>query len=723
MKIENPFKLQNWKFKKFLIVVLFFQLSLLALFALDKMEIKLPIIQPLVGFVYLSFIPGYILLRILKLHKVGSIESFLYAIGLSLFVDMFVGFLMNMIYPTVGITNKPISEIPIILTMTGVVLLLCIIAYFRDKKYSNPDYIDLKDILNPQVLFLSLIPFMAIFGTYLVNYYHKNILLMIMIVVIALVALIIGFTNWIDKKYYPYAIWVMAVALIYHIVLIGDYIKIYDSQGYFPNLIMRLGIYVPTEYTGTYTTILTYSILIPMVLLMTKSSIVTTYKYIFPMYGSLIPLFIYIFVIRYLKSILSEKEAFFSAFLYMVLPAFFTFPAVVLVKQTLAIFLLAMFLNIMFNNHIENSKKYLLLIIVSITIIWTHYGTSILLFIMSIWSAILISLIPYLNKIKDYNIHNLIPKITLIYGILYVCWYMYVSQASVIEILCRLILSVKDAILYGAFDTTVSGGLVAVSTVYGPWNLTQKILFMFISFCAMLGVSYLFKQLFKEINTSIERAYSLMSLFWIVLFTMMFLPNMGIMGIGRTYLVAYAVIAPCAIIGFKYLSNIMKIWNIKIGYTTLTCYLLITTGFMNEITQMNPHSISLSQNSILKSNNIISKGDYYRKIVQATDINGAKWISKYSNTKKQIYNSGCLGLVEYAGVYPDGIILLTPDMGQINKSSYVCYGTINTKGIWAGIDKSQNKILFQNITNTKFYPVLRGHNRIYTNGGCKIYLS
>ena len=96
MKLQNPFKLQNWKFKKFLLIILGIQLSLLGLFTLNNLGIDTTILRPLMGFIYISFIPGYLLLRILRLHNLSSIESFLYALGLSLFMDMFVGFLMNM---------------------------------------------------------------------------------------------------------------------------------------------------------------------------------------------------------------------------------------------------------------------------------------------------------------------------------------------------------------------------------------------------------------------------------------------------------------------------------------------------------------------------------------------------------------------------------------------------------------------------------------------------
>ena len=169
-KIKNPFKMNNWDTKSFLIVVFSIQLAYLGAVGLDKLDIQIPLLRQILRFIYLAFIPGYLLLRILRIHGLSSGESLLYAIGLSLFFSMFVGFLMNMLYPLLGITDKPIAEAPIILTMTLAVGILSVVAYIRDRDYEDPDYIPIKDILNPQILFLSLIPFMAIFGTSLVNY-------------------------------------------------------------------------------------------------------------------------------------------------------------------------------------------------------------------------------------------------------------------------------------------------------------------------------------------------------------------------------------------------------------------------------------------------------------------------------------------------------------------------------------------------------------------------
>jgi uncharacterized membrane protein len=308
MKLENPFKLQDLKFKKFLLIILGIQMSLLGLFALNNLGVNTPIIRPLIGFIYLSFIPGYLLLRILKLHNLGSIESFLYALGLSLFIDMLVGFLMNMFYPILGITLKPIAEIPIVLTMAGVVFLLCILSYLRDKEYGNPNFIELEDILNPQVLFLSLIPFMAIFGTYLVNYCHNNILLMIMIVVIALVTLIVGFTDWIDKKYYPFTLWITTIALVWHIMMITPYAVNYDGEMYGAKTTVENGFWNYNNF-GDYNSMLSSRIFTPLIYFICSINLTWIYKAIFPLWIPAAPLAIYIIVKRYL----TDKIAFLSS--------------------------------------------------------------------------------------------------------------------------------------------------------------------------------------------------------------------------------------------------------------------------------------------------------------------------------------------------------------------------------------------------------------------------
>ena len=224
LNLNNPLQMNDWKIKKFLKVILVLQLAVWGAIGLDAIGLQIPLFRQLIVFVYLIFVPGIIILRILKFHKLVNIETLLYTVGLSITTLMFTGLFMNTVYPLFGISG-PISIAPFTITISVVVFILCILSYVRDGDFINPSYIDIKEVLSPPALFLCLIPFLAIFGTYLMNFYCDNILQMILIIVIALVALLIGFDKFIPKKLYPLAVFVIAVSLMFHRTLRFMYIS------------------------------------------------------------------------------------------------------------------------------------------------------------------------------------------------------------------------------------------------------------------------------------------------------------------------------------------------------------------------------------------------------------------------------------------------------------------------------------------------------------------
>src|SRR5690606_26102197 len=99
---------------------------------------------------------------------------------------------------------------------------LCIISYLRDKDYSSPEILQLQEILSPLFLVLCLIPFLSIFGTYMLNVYGNNTLQMILLLILAIFPLIT--LKWIPKKLYPLVIFVLALSLLLHTTLISPYI-------------------------------------------------------------------------------------------------------------------------------------------------------------------------------------------------------------------------------------------------------------------------------------------------------------------------------------------------------------------------------------------------------------------------------------------------------------------------------------------------------------------
>ena len=109
--MENLLKTNDWELRKFLWLILAIQLAMLGLAGLNALGYGVPVLTQIVGFVYLAFIPGVIILRTLKLHRLGSAKTLLYSVGLSIAFLMFLGFFVNLLYPYIVI-SRPISTSP-----------------------------------------------------------------------------------------------------------------------------------------------------------------------------------------------------------------------------------------------------------------------------------------------------------------------------------------------------------------------------------------------------------------------------------------------------------------------------------------------------------------------------------------------------------------------------------------------------------------------------------
>jgi uncharacterized membrane protein len=90
------------------------------------------IILGIVWFIFLGFLPGFVLIGLLKLKDISWVEGLLYIIGLSLVFDMVVGFAINSIYPLFGI--MPFNRLIMTVTWLGIVaILLIVVVIYRDE--------------------------------------------------------------------------------------------------------------------------------------------------------------------------------------------------------------------------------------------------------------------------------------------------------------------------------------------------------------------------------------------------------------------------------------------------------------------------------------------------------------------------------------------------------------------------------------------------------------
>jgi uncharacterized membrane protein len=117
MKINNIFTLNDWKFNEFTYAIVLIQVLMWIVGLLSLNSIHIPVFNDIITLLYLGFVPGIIILRILKLHDLGNTFTTLLSVGLSIASVMLIGLFMNQVYPHLSIA-RPIENIPLLVTFT-----------------------------------------------------------------------------------------------------------------------------------------------------------------------------------------------------------------------------------------------------------------------------------------------------------------------------------------------------------------------------------------------------------------------------------------------------------------------------------------------------------------------------------------------------------------------------------------------------------------------------
>ena len=221
--VRNPLTMNDWELTKTLVVTAVLQVVLLGSAGLNYLGAPLLIIQQVTGLIFLLFIPGILLLRVLKLHNLGSVRTPLFAVGLSIATLMFSGLVINQAYPYLGIT-RPIAALPLLITLSAEVDVLCFVAIVRDRGFSAADSFELRAVITPLTLALCLIPFVSIFGTYVMNGTNNNAVLLLLIVLIAATVVLLTFRREVPRHVYPLAVFVCGLSLLYYETLITHYL-------------------------------------------------------------------------------------------------------------------------------------------------------------------------------------------------------------------------------------------------------------------------------------------------------------------------------------------------------------------------------------------------------------------------------------------------------------------------------------------------------------------
>lgn len=365
--------------KKVLILSSVLYVSLIGLISFPQLDIMdketyytLSVLRIIIGFICLAYLPGALMLRILKINKITGSEKLSYAVALSLSNIMIIGLIINIIFPYIGIT-KPLSLWPLIFTYSGVNLILSILDYYN-RKHGLPEELNVvfkKRSYLPHGYML-LLPMLSIIGAKFVSIYNNSSILLLLVFLITIIPLMVIKDKFITESVYPFAIYMISLALLLHSTMVSPYpMRINVDGEYFNQLLVFKNEYWNYNLNSHSNTALAVIMIAPIFSKVLNVDTLQLFKLMYPIIFSLVPLTLYN---TYSRNI-NKKYAFLST-LFLIFCAYYYFEAPLLKRQQISILYFSLILMLFVEHEIPLSKKRVLSTIFLISLCVSHYSTS-----------------------------------------------------------------------------------------------------------------------------------------------------------------------------------------------------------------------------------------------------------------------------------------------------------------------------------------------------------
>lgn len=694
---------------RFVRIILAIQLALFGVIALDIIGLQTPLLRQVIGFIYLTFIPGMVIFRLIDIKTTSYTEQVLFSIGLSISFLMFLGLFVNTIYPYFGI-SKPLSLIPLMVTISVLVMFFLIIIYVRERKNTQRNIeINLKYDKYTYLCFLMVIS--TIFGVHFVNVYNNNYALIFLMVIISLVPLIV-ISDKLPKNLYPLAIFAISISLLYHTSLTSMYLWGRDifNEYYIANIVIQNSVWNPAIQDNT-NSVLSITILPAIYYHIGNISLIWTFKAIYPFIFSLSSLALY----RIYKKQTSDKIAFIACFFLM---SVYTYYAEMpqLARQEIAEFFLVILILLLVDDTLKPIERKGLIFIFIMALTFSHYGTVFLF----LFSSIIVYLILYIIKFSKQYIYNykiesnnlrtdtdLIGSNVIAFFIVFVLtWYAFISRQpfiSIVMLIHRMISSIVNDFLSPMSTETV--GIILKSEVI-TITIIKYLNFITIFFIAIGIITTLIRYDEKHINLKYY-LYSVINFGFCI--AAMIIPYFALaLTTPRLYHLSLIFLAPfCLIGGIACFSGLFKIKNKNVLYAFAIffgLFFLFNSGFVGEFTK--------EQTSISLSSNL----DWPKYNLQ--EFTTANWLNNVRNKSIFMYGD-TYRWVLLGGFDWERSIEIKKNKKLFTKKSYIFLGTKNVESGLMLVGGGR----YSNGKDVEWQDIITNKHKVYDNAGAQIYYS
>jgi uncharacterized membrane protein len=665
---------------------------------------NLPIVREVLGFVYLTFLPGFALLRLLRL-KLEVVESILFAVGLSIAFLMAVGLLVNLLGPLIGI-SEPLALTPLMVVVTGIVLLLWFVRrdYYDIRAFS----LGFKKLIALGAV-TSTIVICSVIGTMLVNAppHSDNLILLFMLVFVSILVGISVFSKrLVPPESYPLILFAIAIALLVPVSLFSDYIHGGDIFGEYVafKLTSNSSFWNPA-ISGRVYSMLSVTILPTIYSSILGLEATWILKIVYPLIFAIVP----VGVFQLFKSRFGKETAFFSVLFFVSNLTFFS-EIVTLARQMIGeLFFILLFLTI-FGKDIKGYAKWSCFCIFSFGLVVSHYALSyiFLIFILAFW------LFSFLSKRKM----SVSVGMVFTFAAMTFAWYIYSSASSTFNDLLNMGNNItsnfaSDFLNPQSRGSSVLQGTGLESGLGTLWHIGGTYLYYVVEMLVVVGFLSL---LLKQRRSFFKDGYCIMAfLNMALLVACIVVPNLATsFNMTRFYQVSLFFLAPFCVIGGMDIARLLSRKRVKEKYVlaivvlaVVIPFFLFQTDFVYEVAR--EESVSLPLSSYRFSSSQLT----FMGVLKPSEVSGARWLLQFNSLNESIYADFQFGgMFAYVGFQKT----IAPSSGvPIRQGSYFYLAEYNT------IDGVVFNSYASPLNITQIDPNLNGTNLVYSSGSCEIY--
>ena len=679
--------------------------------------LDIPFLRQILGFLFLTILPGLLILQIIRLNEIGFTEKFVLSVGLSVSFLMFFGLLINNLSLSLGY-ETPLATIPLLISFNLAFIVLAIIGYKINKTsiLSLPD-INLSTSEKAFLIVPILFPALSIFGMHLMNTTDNNIILMFLLFLIPTYVASVCFCNHkFPKRLYPVVIFLIGISLLLLMSLRSNHIigvDIHQEYYFFRTTLNNLSWSVFGH--STLDACLAISLLPTIYQSILNIAPEFLYKILYSLLFSISPLIVYILSKKYIGELYGFLASCFFMFQQYFLFAEF-YP-----RTFTAVLFLALAMLVLFNDKIDPLKKRILFIVFMASCMVSHYATTYIFFFIMLGTFIGLKILS-----KKYTVKKVVSlTITILFFALIFFWYSQVTEAafnSGVRFIGNTLSNLNKFFVEEMRSSTIQS---VMGEGIGEKGIPYKIEFVLIWLTFIfigIGIITLIRR-YKEMSVpelnlkkpdflkdTFEVGYFMIALCCAgLLVVIVALPFVSTgYGMIRLYAVAATILSVFFVIGGITVSRRLKVRAYLVILLMLIPYFLCVTGVTYQIFGV-PRAIVLN-----------SEGEHYDMYyMHDQESHGAMWLVNYAEQENIKIHTDWYGqrrLISQAGFLPRTISrqTLTDERNrEIRGYIYLRYYNVVDGKL---LDKQ-----FEEHDMTQYETKFAGKNKIYNNGGAEVW--